>query len=102
MLLAYLGDGLRDIIGGGDEGGIRLAYLDPSSGSFMVQALIAALAGEWVGVAKNWLQTPNAKQPRQAKHLTGLSFLGEREQIRTGDARLASPPAPVTGATRRP
>jgi hypothetical protein len=33
---------------------------------------------------QNWRQTPNVKQPRQTKHLTGLSFTGARDWIRTG------------------
>jgi len=40
-----------------------------------------ATAKNW---RQNWRQTPNAKQPRQAKHLTGLSIHGARDQIRTG------------------
>ncbi len=35
---------------------VRLAYLDPGSGSFMVQALIAALAGVGVAGRRYWTQ----------------------------------------------
>ncbi len=30
---------------GPGDGGVRLAYIDPGVGSFMIQALVAALAG---------------------------------------------------------
>lgn len=35
---------------------VRLAYLDPGSGSFMVQALIAGLAGIGVAGRRYWSQ----------------------------------------------
>jgi hypothetical protein len=35
---------------------VHLAYLDPGSGSFMVQALIAALAGIGVAGRRYWTQ----------------------------------------------
>jgi hypothetical protein len=46
-----------------------------------------ATAKNW---RQNWRQTQNAKQPRQAKHLTGLSFNGARDQIRTGDPHVGN------------
>ncbi len=41
-------------IGSEDPGQMRLAYLDPGSGSFVVQALIAALAGIGVTARLYW------------------------------------------------
>ena len=42
--------------GGGLSGAIRFAYLDPGSGSFMVQALIAGLAGLGIAGRRYWNQ----------------------------------------------
>ncbi len=53
---------------------VRLAYLDPGSGSFMIQALIAALAGIGVTCRLYWtkiksilgIATPNDDEDRDA------------------------------------
>ena len=36
------------------DGGVRLAYVDPGSGSFILQALVATLAGVAVAVNAYW------------------------------------------------
>jgi hypothetical protein len=36
------------------EDGVKLAYIDPGSGSFILQALVAALAGAAVAVTSYW------------------------------------------------
>ena len=39
---------------GGVADGLRLAYLDPGSGSFILQALVAMLAGAIVAINAYW------------------------------------------------
>jgi hypothetical protein len=39
---------------GAPEAGARLAYVDPGSGSFILQALVAALAGLAVAINAYW------------------------------------------------
>lgn len=55
----------------GDPANLRLAYLDPGSGSFVVQALIAALAGIAVSTRLYWTKI---------KSLLGIETPGEEER----------------------
>ena len=52
-----------------------LAYIDPGSGSFILQALIAALAGALVAVNIYW---------QKIKRFFGLSSDGDDEQSKSG------------------
>jgi len=52
-----------------------LAYIDPGSGSFILQALIATLAGTLVAVKIYW---------QTIKRFLGLSRDGDDEQDRSG------------------
>jgi hypothetical protein len=44
---------------GGVAHGPRLAYLDPGAGSFILQALVAMLAGAIVAVSTYWAKIKN-------------------------------------------
>ena len=54
-----------------------LAYIDPGSGSFILQALIATLAGALVAVNIYW---------RKIKRLLGLSSDGDEDQDQSGSS----------------
>ncbi len=53
-----------------DSQGLRLAYLDPGAGSFILQALVATIAGAIVAINAYWTRI---------KRLLGLAQKGERE-----------------------
>lgn len=60
----------------GRPGGVtRLAYLDPGSGSFILQALVAMLAGAIVAINAYW---------SRIKSFLGLSKTGKDDSKTTG------------------
>ena len=51
---ALLGPATAQAALGASEGAVKLAYVDPGSGSFILQALVATLAGIAVAVNAYW------------------------------------------------